>query len=421
MSPDTVPAPLPPPRERALLYTLAAIQFTHIMDFMIMMPLGASLMRVFGISPEQFSWLVAVYGISAATTGFLGGFVLDRFDRRTALLTLYAGFGLATLSCALAPNFHFLLVSRVAAGAFGGVASSVVTAMVGDAIPPERRGRAMGIVMSAFPMASVFGVPLGLVLASWLQWHAPFFLLGAMSLGILAFARRTLPHVHSHRADTHPVRQMWDIVTHRVHVRGFLLTAVLVFGGGCVIPFMAPTMVENVGLNERWQLPLVYLCGGLCAFFTVPWFGRLSDRHDKINVLAAVSAFATVPAVLIVTRLGPGPLYLTLAATTLFFVGMSGRFTPAMALITNAVEARYRGGFMSVNSAVQQASGGLANVVAGLLVTAGPDGRLLGYPRTGWIAVGAVAVALALAAWLRAAAPHAARNLPAAPAAAPAG
>jgi predicted MFS family arabinose efflux permease len=168
-------------------------------------------------------------------------------------------------------------------------------------------------------------------------------------------------------------------------------------------------------------LPLVYLCGGLCAFFTVPWFGRLSDRHDKINILAAVSVLATVPAVLIVTRLGPGPLYVTLTATTLFFVGMSGRFTPAMALLTNAVEARYRGGFMSVNSAVQQAAGGLANVVAGLLVTVGPNGHLLGYPRTGWIAVGAVVVTLGLAMWLRAAAPHAARNPAPTPVPAPAG
>ena len=407
--PTSVTSPLPAARERALLLTLAAVQFTHIMDFMIMMPLGANLMRVFGIGPAQFSWLVAAYGIAAATAGFLGGFVLDRFDRRIALLTLYTGFCLATLACAFAPNFEFLLLARLIAGAFGGVAGSVVTATIGDAIPADRRGRAMGTVMAAFPLASIFGVPAGLFLAGWLEWHAPFLLLGILSLGILLLARRSLPPVRSHRSTHHPVRQMWNIVTHPIHARAFLLTAFLIFAGASVIPFMAPTMVENVGLDEKWQLPLVYMCGGACAFFTMPWLGRMADRHDKLHVLIGISLLS-IPATLVITRLGPGPLGVTLFVTSLFFIAMSGRFAPAMALITNAVEARYRGGFMSVNSAVQQAAGGLANVVAGLLISRGAHGELVGYPRTGWISCAAVVITLLLAAWLRRAAPHAARN-----------
>ena len=158
-------SPSPRINERLLLFTLAAVQFTHIMDFMIMMPLGSTLMRVFAIEPDQFSHLVAAYGLAAAVTGFAGGFVLDRFDRKHALLILYSGFALSTLACALAPNYQALLFARLAAGAFGGVSSSVIVAMVGDVIPPNRRGRAMGVVMSAFPIASVLGVPFGLLLA----------------------------------------------------------------------------------------------------------------------------------------------------------------------------------------------------------------------------------------------------------------
>jgi DHA1 family inner membrane transport protein len=288
------PASRPALNERALLVALAAIQFTHIMDFMIMMPLGAGLMRVFSISPAQFSLLVASYGLAAAVTGFLGGFVLDRFDRKQALLLLYAGFGLATLACALAPTYGFLMAARVAAGACGGVAGSLVTAMVGDAIPPERRGRAMGTVMTAFPVASVLGVPVGLLLAGSLGWHAPFFMLAGLSVAIWCLARRVLPHIERPLSEVHPVRQMFEIVTHRVHLRGFLLSAVLVFAGAIVIPFMAPSMIANVGLNEQWQVPLVYLFGGACTFFTMPWFGRLSDRHDKLYVLGWVSLIALV-------------------------------------------------------------------------------------------------------------------------------
>lgn len=397
-----------PINERQLLFTLAAVQFTHVMDFMIMMPLGASLMRVFRISPSQFSLLVAAYGIAAATTGFLGGFVLDRFDRRHALLTLYSGFAISTLCCALAPTYHLLMAARLVAGACGGVAGSVVTAMVGDVVPPERRGRGMATVMTAFPLASVFGVPVGILLAGLWQWHAPFFLLSALSAGVFVYARRVLPSITSHRTDAHPVRQMFDIVTRRVHIIGFLLSVVLVFAGGCIIPFMAPSMVANVGLDEKWELPLVYFFGGACAFFTMPWIGRLSDRHDKLHVLAIISVCA-IGVALCVVRLKPGPLAGTLTLTTLFFITMSGRFAPAMAMITNAVEARFRGGFMSVNAAVQQAAGGLANIVAGFMITRGVDGRLNGFPRVGWIAAAAFILTVAIASWLRSAAPHAAR------------
>jgi predicted MFS family arabinose efflux permease len=404
--------------ERTLLMTLAAIQFTHILDFMIMMPLGAGLMRVFNITPGQFSLLVASYGFAAAVTGFLGGFVLDRFDRKNALLTLYIGFGCSTLACALAPTYGFLMAARLAAGAFGGVAGSLVTATVGDAIPPERRGRAMGMVMTAFPLASVMGVPVGLTLATWFEWHAPFFLLAGLSAIVFVIALRVLPHVASHRSDVHPLRQMFEILTHRVHVRGFLLSALLVFAGASIIPFMAPSMVANVGLRES-QLPLIYFFGGACTFFTTPWIGRLTDRHDKFHVLAWITSVAVI-AGLIVTQLKITPLPLTLVVTTLFFIAMSGRFAPAMAMVTNAVEARYRGGFMSVNSAMQQASGGLANVVAGLLIHRDAAGHLLGYPLAGYVATAAFGLTVALAAWLRAAAPHAARNPRPAPPAEPA-
>lgn len=394
--------------ERTLLYTLAAIQFTHIMDFMIMMPLGASLMRVFSIDPGQFSRLVASYGLSAAGTGFLAGFVLDRFDRRPVLLVLYTGFTLATLACALAPTYELLMAARIAAGACGGVAGSIVSAMIGDAIPPERRGRATATVMAAFPLASVAGVPAGLILASWFEWHAPFFLLSAVSAIVLTVAVRTLPHVPSHKSEAHPVRQMIDILTHGIHLRAFLLSAVLVFAGACVIPFMAPSMVANVGLPES-RLWIMYLAGGACTFFTMPWFGRLADRHDKLHILAWISLVA-IATVLTVTRLGPGPMVVTILATSIFFVAMSGRFAPAMAMVSNAVEARYRGGFMSVNSAIQQAASGLANLVAGLLVTRNATGQLVGYPRVGLLACGAFTLTVILAAWLRSAAPHAAKT-----------
>ncbi len=399
--------------ERTILLTLAAVQFTHILDYMIMMPLGAGLMREFELSPAQFSHLVAAYGGAAAIAGIIGGFFLDRVDRKHALLWLYSGFGLATLACALAPSHHALLAARLLAGAFGGLAGAVVVATVGDVVPPERRGRGFAMVMSAFPLASIAGVPLGLTLANRFQWHAPFFLLAALAGPILLAITRNIPSrppLTLTGPRPHPFLAMRDLLAERVHWRGFAVTAALIFSGSCVIPFMAPSMIANVGLTES-QLPFVYFFGGLATFASTRWIGQLTDRHDKLHVLAAITVPA-IAAVLILTRLGPAPLPLVLIVTTLFFVGMSGRFGPATALVANSVAPRFRGGFMSLNSAIQQGVGALANLAGGALVWSDATNHLYGYEHVGLLATAAFLLTLVLAHRLRAAAPHAATNAP---------
>ncbi len=408
------PAVVPPaPAERTILLTLAAVQFTHILDYMIMMPLGAGLMRVFDLSPSQFSQLVAAYGGAAAVAGLLGGFFLDRIDRKRALVWLYVGFILSTLACALAPTHHTLLAARVAAGVFGGLAGSVVVAMVGDVVPPERRGRGMAFVMTAFPLASVAGVPLGIALSNRFEWHAPFYLLAGLGVIILFAIARFLPRrpPAPEARLISPLVQMRGLLSESVHWRAFAVTAALVTAGGLIIPFMAASLVANVGITEQ-RLPWVYFFGGVATFASTPFIGRLTDRHDKFLVLAALTAPAVLATVL-VTRLGPSPLPLVLLATTLFFVGMSGRFGPASTLVVNAVSPRFRGGFMSLNSAVQQGASSLANLVGGAIITRDAAGRLIGYDRVGWLAVAAFLVTLVLAHRLRAAAPHAAVNQPA--------
>ena len=400
---------LPRGREIITLLALAAVQFTHILDFMIMMPLGAQLMRVFQITPAQFSHLLASYGLAAAVSGLAGGFVLDRFDRKRALLVLYTCFGIATLACGFAPSHHALLVARVAAGAFGGLSGAMVTAMVGDVIPPARRGRAMSVVMASFPIASVLGVPAGLLLAGNYGWHAPFFLLGACALLNLIVASFALPHLRTAVRHNNPLRQMREIVTHGIHLRAFALSGVLVMAGGCIIPFLAPSMVANLGISED-NLFKAYIIGGLATLVTTPIVGRLSDRLDRLHLLTGLSVAAAI-VVLVLTNLGPSSLTVASVIMALFMVTMSARFSPAMAMITNAVEARYRGGFMSVSSALQQAASGLASILAGAFVTAGPDGHLLGYPTLGFISVGFFILTVVLAARLRAAAPHVARSV----------
>jgi predicted MFS family arabinose efflux permease len=276
--------------------------------------------------------------------------------------------------------------------------------MIGDVIPPERRGTAMSFVMTSFAVASVLGIPAGLLLADKFGWHAPFFMLASLAAINLVIGSLALPHIKTAVHDHQPWRQMREILSHGVHLRAFAVGAVLVMAGGCLVPFIAPSMVVNVGLTQS-QLAWAYGAGGFCSIISMPIIGRLSDRVDKLRLLAIMSAAAIV-VVLVLTRLGPASLTVACLVMALFMVTMSSRFTPAMAMVTNAVEARYRGGFMSVNAALQQAASGLANVIAGIFVTTDAAGHLLGYPTLGYAAIGFFVLTVLLAAELRAAAPH---------------
>jgi predicted MFS family arabinose efflux permease len=298
-----------------------------------------------------------------------------------------------------------LLLTRIAAGAFGGLASSMVTAMIGDVVPPARLGRAMSFVMSAFPVASVLGVPVGLVLAGRYDWHAPFLMLSACSAINLVVGSLALPHLRTALKGHQPLRQMREIVSHRIHLRAFAVSCALALAGGVIVPFVAPTFVANVGIDEAHQLPLVYAVGGIATAFSMPLVGIWSDRFDRLRLLAVMSV-AAVAVVIGLTHLGPASVTWASIMMALFMVTMSSRFAPAMAMVTNAVESRYRGGFMSVNSSLQQAAIGVANVAAGFFITREKSGHLAGFPLLGYVAAAFFVLTVLLAAQLRDAAPH---------------
>ena len=374
-------------RELALLLVLAGIQFTHIMDYMVMMPLGPQFMRLFDISPQQFALLVSIYTFSAGICGFIAAFVIDKFDRKTALMFLYGGFALATLLCALAPGYEWLLAARAVAGAFGGVMGAVVYAIIGDAIPESRRGAATGTVMSAFSLAAVAGVPTGLFLATLSDWRAPFYFLTVVS-GLILIAvwyivpaqRRHLEHKH----ERNPLKQLHAIFSNRTHLTAFLMFATLMFAGFSVIPFISPYMVANVGMKES-ELPYLYFFGGLATFFSSRLIGKLADKQGKRKTFALIAVASIIP-IMLLTHFPKTSVVWAVAVTALFMVLVSGRLVPAMALITSSVEPRLRGSFMSFNSAIQQIATGFAALMAGAIIGESASGELLNYGTVGIVA-----------------------------------
>lgn len=384
-----------------LLAVLAAIQFTVVLDFMIIMPLGPRYMEVFKISPGQFGLIVSAYALSAGVAGIVAGFFLDRYDRKSALLTLYAGFTLGTLFCGMAPTYETLVAARVVAGAFGGVTGGLVMAIIGDVIPEQRRGRAMGMVMSSFSVASIIGVPTGLFLATSINWHIPFYALAglcALVFGLVAVVMPTLRGHMEKKRDQTGAQQMVSILKARDHQMALLFMAVLMCTGFTIFPFLASYMVQNVGLAEK-QLPLIYLCGGLATLVSMNLIGRWADRSGKHRTFVIITAFAMIPA-LIITNLPHVALSVALVISTIFMVCSSGRMVPAMAMLTASIEPRYRGGFMSINSSVQQLSCGLAAWVSGHIIGQS-GGHMTRFGVVGAISVGCGLAAIYLSRFLK--------------------
>jgi predicted MFS family arabinose efflux permease len=377
--------------------TLAGIQFTHILDFMIMMPLGPQFTALFGISNAQFGLLVSAYTLSAGLSGLMAATYIDRFSRKQLLLGMYTLFGLATLACALAPDYLWLMVARVAAGLFGGVLSALSQTIVADVIPFERRGRAMSVVMTSFSVSTVAGVPLGLFLAAHFNWHAPFVGIAAL-VGLLALgAWQTLPRLDAHLH--HPERvSVWrgigQVLAEPNHLKAFAVSGLMMFAAFTVIPYITIYLQSNAGMQAS-EVPWIYLCGGVATLLSARYFGRLTDRVGKVRMFQRLALAVTVP--LMATTLSQGlPLWGLLVISTLLFTVMSGRMIPGMAMISSAALPRLRGTFMTLNSAVQSASMGLAALVAGLIIGRDAQGQLTLY----WVAGLLGVVASLLSVWL---------------------
>lgn len=398
-------------REWPLLLILAGIQFTHVLDFVLIMPLGPQLMRLMEISPAEFAVLVSNYNLAAAVAGLIGAFVLDRFDRKHALLVVYLGFLFGTLACGLAPGYNALLAARLIAGAFGGLLQALIFAIIGDSFSEERRGGATGTVMSAFSVASILGVPFGLFLADRFNWRVPFLSLTLISVLILIAGVIVLPSLQSHfrsrqNADSDQpgssaasFKETLALLYERNTLMAFLLIVSLMFAGFTVIPFMSAYLVSNVGLAER-DLASVFLAGGLATLISSRLVGRLADRWGKARVFTWLACLSTLP-VLALTHLTHVSIAMAIAVATSFTVMISARGIPALALITSSVGRQRRGSFLSFTSAVQQAASGLASLSAGAMLGHGPRGELTHYGWVGFFAVGATLMSVWAAHHLR--------------------
>jgi predicted MFS family arabinose efflux permease len=376
---------------------LAFLQFTLILDFMILAPLGAILMPVLKITPAQFGLVVSVYAFSAGASGLLAAGFTDRFDRKKLLLLFYCGFIVGTLLCGVARSYQFLLCARMITGVFAGVIGSTVFAITTDLFPYQLRGRVMGIIQSAFASSSVVGVPLGLYLSNAWGWNAPFLLIVGISVLVAAIASRYLRPIDAHlrlRPDRSPLHHFIHTVSTPRYLQGFATTALLSTGGFMLMPYTSAFTVHNLGIALT-HLPLIYMITGVCSMIAGPLIGRASDAVGKYLVFS-FGCVATIIMVMIYTHLGVTPISLVILINSLLFLGVSSRMISASALISAIPYAADRGSYMSISSSIQQISGGLAAIVGGLIVSETGTGALEHFDVVGYVVTGSTLITLVM-------------------------
>lgn len=389
-------------KERIILFLLASLNFTHILDFMIMMPLGNYLMPYFNISAKQFSYLVGAYPLTAFCSSFIAAFFADRFDRKRILLFAYIPFLAGTLACGFAPTYETLLIARIFTGVFGGLIGAQVMSIVADLFGYEKRGIATGAVMSSFAIASTVGVPFALYLSNIFTWHAPFLFIGFLGVLVVPFLIRFIPPVSGHlkQSKEHQrwLQALYNVLDSRGQMLALLFSLLVMTGHFLIIPFVNPYLEFNKGFS-KFQTPMIYLVGGMAAFIAAIVLGKLADKIGKLQVFS-ITIFLSFFAVGIITNLPSIHFGAVLGLFAVWFVLGTGRAVTGQAMISNVVAPESRGSFMSFNSSMQQLGSGIASLASGYIVIKDSTGKLRNYEWVGYLSILVLMLALLLARYL---------------------
>ena len=357
------------PYQRFIIALLALTQFTVVLDFMVMSPMGDILIKALDITPAQFGIAVSAYAFSAGISGLLAAGFADKYDRKRLLLFFYTGFILGTVFCGMAPNYPLLVAARIFTGVFGGVIASISMAIVADLFHISQRGRVMGIVQTGFAVSQVLGIPIGLVIATHWGWHITFLMIAGLGLAIGMVMLQWMRPVDQHlqlQTERNAVQHLLKTFSVKTYRQAFMTTSLLGIGGFLLMPFGSAFLVNNVGISQE-QLPIVFMSTGIFSLIAMPLMGKLSDKVDKFR-LFSIGTLWSVVWMLVYTNLSVVPLWMVIVINILLFVGIMSRMVPAMAIMSSVPAMTDRGAFMSINTSLQQIAGGIAASFAGLIV-----------------------------------------------------
>lgn len=384
--------------EKFVIFILAITQFTVILDFMVMAPLGDLLLKSLAMDTQDFGIAVSAYAFSAGASGLLTAGFADKFDRKKLLLFFYIGFIVGTLFCGLAYSYETLVAARIFTGLFGGVIGSISMAIITDIFSLQQRGRVMGFIQMGFGASQVLGIPIGLYVANKWVWEAPFFLIVALSILIAVLIFLYLRPVNAHLAlqqENKPLVHLWNTLKNKEYRIGFVATTFLSVGGFMMMPFGTIFAVNNLGVHPD-QLPLLFMVSGVTSLIFMPFIGKLSDKMNKY-LLFSIASFWLMLVCVVYTNMAQIPLWLVMLINIFMMFGIMSRMVPSSALTSAVPEGKDRGAFMSINSSIQQIAGGIAAAIAGLIVyQEHKNSPLMNYDIVGYVVVGVSCLSILL-------------------------
>ncbi|MFH6967570.1 MFS transporter [Flavobacterium sp. FlaQc-28] len=355
--------------QKLVIFLLALTQFTVVLDFMVMSPLGDIMMKTLKITASQFGIAVSAYAFSAGISGlFTAGFA-DKFDRKKLLLFFYVGFTIGTVFCAIAPSFILLVAARIFTGIFGGVIGSISMAIVADLFSLKQRGKVMGFIQMGFGVSQVLGIPIGLYIANAWGWHVPFLWIAAMAAIItlvLFFKLQPIIEHLSLKQEKTPIQHLWHTISKPHYQVGFLSTALLSIGGFMMMPFGSAFAINNLKVTND-ELPLLFMITGVATLITMPIAGKLSDKFSKFKLFAFATLFAII-VMNVYAHFAATPFWIVLVTNILMMMAIMSRMVPSTTLTSAIPEPQDRGAFMSINSSLQQMAGGFGAMIAGLII-----------------------------------------------------
>jgi len=373
---------------------LALTQFTVVLDFMVMSPLGDLLMKDFKVKPDQFGIVVSSYALAAGISGFLTAGFADRFDRKRLLVFFYSGFILGTLFCGMAESYNQLVWARILTGLFGGVMSSISMAIVADIFSLEQRGRVMGFMQMGFGLSQIVGIPLSLFIADMYHWQTPFYLIVGLSVGMLLAILFALKPINAHltlKRENSAFKHLLATIKNRNYRIGFMATAFMSLGGYFMMPWGSAFAVNNVGISQK-ELPLLFMIVGISTFMIMPLIGWLADKVNKFQ-LFMLASLVMIGSVLAYVHLGETTLFVLIVVNIFMMGGIMARMVPSQALTTSVPEAKDRGAFMSINSSLQQMAGGVAAMIGGKIVWQySPSAPLMNFDLLGYVVIAVILI-----------------------------
>jgi len=374
--------------EKQIIYVLTFMWFCAVVDFMLMMPFGADFMNIYNIQPSQFSLLVSAYSIAAGSSAFLATIYIDRYDRKKILMTAFFLFSLGSIFCSFAANFYMMFVARFITGAFGGILGCVTIAIISDLVPFSRRGKAMGVLNMAFGMASIVGIPLGLLISKYSDVFFPFRVIGVLGLIVFFFANRIIPSLEKYIRQESKIKfnDIKDLVLDKNILNALVLVFFLIVGHFMFISFVNPYLTENLKFTKN-DTTLMYVVGGLCVALSSSYVGMQIDKIGKYKSFVILIILSFIP-ILAIAHLQRGSLVLSLVLCAMLFVFSSGRMMAAMTLLTGAPTEQQRSKFLAIRSAIIEFSEGIAVSIGGLILSKNQvDGTIENYSILSYITV----------------------------------